>query len=237
MRKILALVLTGALAIGMVSMASAGEEQQKEDFTISGKFSKKKFKNAELVNLITTSNAPGSTQPPDADRTVVDWGKQFKFNNKSWPTCKVDQAQIENTTTEQAIKACGKKSVVSDASGSSATISVGGVLQIDVLVTAFNAKNNVLLLHSKPIGDAAGIPPSILVGKLKNSKAGSKYGKALDVSIPELTAGGIAEFLVTIPKSEYVQIKCKPSKVYVQATTTFGDGTEQTSDTDMEKCN
>ena len=63
----------------------------------------------------------------------------------------------------------------------------------------------------------AGIPASILVGKLKKSKSGKKYGKALDVTIPPLAAGAISFFEVTIKKSKYIQARCKSKKMYFQA--------------------
>ena len=80
---------------------------------------------------------------------------------------------------------------------------------IDVDVVAFNAKGKSLYLYSKPTGAFQGIAASILVGKLKNSKAGKAYDKALDVSIPPLAAGAISFFKVTIPKSKYVQASAR----------------------------
>ncbi len=62
---------------------------------------------------------------------------------------------------------------------------------------------------------------SVLIGKLKKSHAGKQYGQALDVTIPPLAAGAISVFKVTIPKSKYVQAKCKSKKIPVQATTYF----------------
>ncbi len=96
MRKILALALTGAIAVGVVSSAAADESVQKESFTLKPtKLDKKKFSNVKYSNLIMTSDSPGGpnstpNQPPTATRTVVDYSKNFKFNYNKFPTCKVD---------------------------------------------------------------------------------------------------------------------------------------------------
>ncbi len=242
MKKILAFVLTGAIvAFGGVSLANAGEETQTEEFKITPKkLSKKKPQNIKFVNTIVTSDLPdGSNQPPKATRTVLDLPKQFKLNNKKFAYCKTDEAGLQAAPTlADAKKVCGKKSLVSDDAGSSAKVTVGsaaGSTIIDVDVAAFNENGNKLLLYSKPTGAFSGIAASILVGKLKDSKSGGSYGKALDVTIPPLSAGAISLFEVTIPKSKYIQAKCKPKKLKAQATTTFSNA-PQSSDSFEVKC-
>ena len=241
MKKILALALTCAVAFGVVSLAQAGEETQKEEFTIKPtKLSKKTPQNIKFVNTITTFDLPnGSNQPPKATRTVLDLPKQFKINNKKFAYCKTDEGGLGAAPTVAAAKqACGSKSVVSDDAGSFAQVRVGsptGATTIDVDVVAFNENGNKLLLYSKPKGAFSGIAASILVGKLKDSQSGSAYGKALDVSIPPLAAGAISLFKVTIPKSKYIQAKCKGKTLKAQATTTFSNA-PKSSDTHSVKC-
>jgi hypothetical protein len=170
---------------------------------------------------------------------VLDLPKQFKINNKKFPYCKTDEAGLQAAPTVAAAKqACGKKSAVSSDAGSSAQVRIGsatGATTIDVDVVAFNENGNKLLLYSKPTGTFSGIAASILVGKLKDSKSGRAYGKALDVKIPPLSAGAISFFKVTIPKSKYIQAKCKPKKLKAQATTTFSNA-PKSSDTHAVKC-
>ncbi len=240
MKRYLALALAGAIGLSAVSLAVADDSVQTEVGKVKPtKLSKKKHQNIKLINTITTFDKPGTLQPPKGVRTVVDWPKQLKFNLGAVPVCKTDASGLGLTaTTEEAIAACGKKSVVSDPKGSTAVITVQlpvGFTTIDVLVTAFNENNKQLLLYAKPIGDASGIPASILVGKLKKSKAGKKYGKALDVTIPPLAAGAISFFEVTVKKSKYIQARCKPKKMTFQATTFFADA-PKSSDTHTIKC-
>ena len=245
MRKYLALALAGVLAVvGVVAVAVADESVQTETAKIKpNKLPKKKYKNIKYVNTIETANAAGMDEPPDATRTVVDFPKQFKFNNKKFPTCKSgdpEGALGAATTAKDAEKACGKGSKVSDDKGSSAVVTVAGAVpgtstEIPVDVIAFNGKKSKFYLWSKPQGLAAGLPASILVGKLKKSKSGKKFGKALDVTIPDLAAGAISFFEVTIPKSKYVQARCKPKKMTVRATTTF-TGQPKSSDDYSFKC-
>jgi hypothetical protein len=242
MRKFMALAIAGAMTVGVVSFATAGEETQTEVGKVTPtKLDKKKHKNVKFVNTITTFNAPGTNQPPSANRTILDLSKNLKFNNKKWPYCKTDAAGLElAASVEDAKELCGKKSVVSQDSGSTANVRVdlgpgSEPLLLDIQVVAFNENGNKLLLYSKPVGDSQGIPASILVGKLKKSKSGKKYGKALDVTIPPLAAGAISFFEVTIPKSKYIQGRCKSKKMYFQAETFFDGGTS-TKDDYFRKC-
>ena len=243
MRKTLALAAVAVVAIltfGVVNMASAGEETQKEEFTISPtKLSKKKPQKIEFVNTITTNDKPGTFQPPKAYRTVLDLPKQFKLNYTKVPYCKTDADGLNSAATvSDAKKACGTGSQVSSDKGSSAQVRVGsavGATVIDVDVVAFNENGKKLLLYSKPTGAFSGIAATILVGKLKNSKSGKAYDKALDVTIPPLAAGAISFFEVTIPKSKYIMAKCNNKKVKAQATTYFNDAATS-SDDHQVKC-
>ena len=255
MRKYLALALAAcfALAVGMASLATAGEETQTEVAKIKpSKFSKSKYQYLTQINTITTFIDPALGQPKSGERTILDLPKQLKFNTKGTAKCKTDAAGLEAAaTTEDAIAVCGKKSLVSDAKGSTAevTVSQGASepLIIDIQVSAFNEDGKKLLLFSKPIGDFSVIPASILIGELKKfgkvkgrpaeSKKNKKaYKESLDVTIPPLAAGAISFFEVTIPKSaKYIEGKCSSKKMMWQATTFFSDGSS-TTDTHSAKC-
>jgi len=239
MRKFIALAIAGAMTVGVVSFATADESIQTEVGKVSPtKLPKKKHKNVKFVNTITTFNVPGTNQPPSANRTILDLSKNLKFNNKKWPYCKTDAAGLElAATVDDAKKLCGKKSIVSQDSGSTANVRVdlgpgNEPLLLDIQVVAFNENGNKLLLYSKPVGPASGIPASILVGKLKKaSKVGGRppgsstkgFKQSLDVSIPPLAAGAISLFKVTIEKSKYIKARCKPRRMKFQATTFFSN--------------
>ena len=187
-------------------------------------------------------------QPPSATRTVVDWPKQFKFNTNSVPTCKTDVNGLTAApTVADAKAACGNGSAVSDDKGSSAVVKTNLPPPFDVIdvdVVAFNAKGSQLYLYSKPTGNSAQVPASVLTGKLKKynqvkgvNRPKGPFKQSLDVSIPDLAAGAIADFLVTIPKSKYVQAKCNKTTMTTQATTIFKNGDVKSStDDDSVKC-
>lgn len=249
MRKIFALVITGALAIGLVSFAGADEEVQTIQASISPKkLSKKKFKPVTLVTDVTTlvdrRDDPNTDQPPSADQTLVDFPKNMKFDTGAVPRCKVDAAGLEGTSTEEAKAACGEESQVSVDGDSFAHVTVDSnpsqpdsvVFGVDVDVTAFNGKEtDTIYLHSKPTGSAQGLAPTILVGKLKDSPEGAPYGKRLDVTVPDLAAGAIDDFVVKVKAGKYVQSRCKSKTNTFQATTNY-ENHVQTSDTFTTKC-
>ena len=252
MKRLVALAVAGALTLGLAGLATADESVQTEEATVKpNKIKKKSHQNVTLINTITTFDDPALGQPKSAVRTILDLPKQMKFNTGGVKTCKTNEAGLEAApTTSDAIKACGKKSLVTDAKGSEAqvTVSQGAAapLILDVEVSGFNEDGKKLLLYSKPVGSAAGIPASILLGKLKKfnkvngrpagATNGKPYKESLDVTIPPLAAGAISLFKVTIPKSaKYVKAKCKPKKMEFRATTFFSDGTD-TFDTTTHKC-
>jgi hypothetical protein len=254
MKKIVALALTGALAFGVATTASADESIQKEEFTISpSKLSKKKHTNIEFVNTITTPDNAALGQPPSATRTVLDLPKQFKLNYKTYPTCEGDANGLGGAVTADDARAvCGSKSQMSVDSGSFAVIRTNLAAPFDVVdvdVIGFNEDGGQLLLWSKPQGAASSLPASILTGKVgktssvKLARPSGPYKQSLDVAIPQLTAGAIAVFEVQTKKSKYIQAKCKPKAMKAQATTVFSNGggadgsqPSQSSDDHSVKC-
>jgi hypothetical protein len=251
MRKIFALAIAGAMAIGIVSFAGADESVQTIEASISPKkLSKKKHKPVTLVTDVTTfpdrEADPNTDQPPSADQTLVDFPKNMKFDTGAVPKCDVNAAGLEGTTTEAAKQACGEDSQVSvdGADKSYAHVTIDNdpnapnseTTPVEVIVTAFNgAEKDTIYLHSKPVGDFAALPPSILTGKLKDSPDGKPYGKRLDVTIPDLLAGAIDDFVVTVKAGKYVQARCKSKTNAFQATTNY-ENHVQTVDTFETKC-
>jgi hypothetical protein len=165
------------------------------------------------------------------------------------PKCKASEAQLQNTTTDQAKQLCGTKSIVSKGSttptgpehttGTSAWVTVdlagpGTTLGVPVVVTAFNgSQKNTLFLHSR--ADSVN-NTSVLVGKLKTGKkAPSGYGSQLDVTIPPLLAGAISRFTTTVKSGKYVQARCKAKNEKWQAITKYNNH-PQTTDDYASKC-
>ena len=165
-----------------------------------------------------------------------------KFDTKAVPRCKATEAQLQNTTADQAVNLCGKKSVVSvkssmpsdppgrnHATGTSAwvTVDFGPVTgQVPVQVTAMNGnKKKTLFLHSyAPSANNT----SVLVGKLKKGPKG--YGDQLDVTIPPLLAGAISRFTTTVKAGKYVQARCKSKSEKWQAITKYNNHADTTDD-------
>ncbi len=236
MKKILSVVLAGAIAVSATALATADESVQTVSIAISpSKLSKSKFSNVAFTNTLETANDPEWGEPPTQTRTLLDFSKNFKFNYADWPTCKVDLNTLAMATTADAAKqACGAASIVSDDARSSAEVTVGGAPPgfetIFADLVAFNGPKKTLIFYGKSTGNQALIPPVVFSGKLKDSKAGRKFGQALDVSIPALSVGSTSLFELTIARSRYVQIKCSPATVSVRATTTYEDGSKSVDD-------
>lgn len=244
MRKYLIIALTAVVAVAVVSFASARDDIQTIKAKVTpSKLDKKKYKNAKIfVDIDTVPDdelTPNKDQPPSANRTRVDFPKNLKFNTKAVKNCKVTDAEIQNQTREQAIKLCGKASVVSLDNGTDATLqadpdpdSPGTTpLVLKVAVTAFNGKEkNTLYLHTDP----EGIPTKpVLVGKLKKGPSG--FGKTLDVVVPGTPPFSISEFRTTVKAGSYIQARCKKKVSTVQARTDYEDHTS-TRSTSTVKC-
>lgn len=263
MRKYVAAALAALVALACVNVATASAGIQAIDAKLTPtKLSKKKFKPAKIAITIETQNNDQagdsdpkfSNQPPAATRTIVDFPKNMKFNTNAAPHCKVDSAALAGTTTEQAIEACGKKSIVSvgEKPPSGATFwqpkKTGAVQRVgsdtgwtdySFVVTAFNGKQkNTIYLHAR--GTLLPIT-AVLVGKLtKNKKASLSNGPSLDVTVPVLAAGGIKTFKTTVKHGSYVQARCKQKNMTYGARSTFDSGADTdhtpTKATTKQKC-
>ncbi|HET6830083.1 MAG TPA: hypothetical protein VFH44_01915 [Solirubrobacterales bacterium] len=254
MRKyLIAVVVALASALVVTGVAQADPIQSITAKLTPKKRDKKKFKPAKIyVEILTAANTTDPTnpeQPPSAFNTKVNFPKNAKFNPKAVPKCKGSEAQLQNTTTDQATQICGNKSIVSKGSttptgpehttGTSAWVTVdlpgpGTTLGVPVVVTAFNgSKNNTLFLHSR--ADSVN-NTSVLVGKLKTGKKAPKgYGSQLDVTIPPLLAGAISRFTTTVKAKKYVQARCKTKNEKWQAITEYSNHPKTTDDY-VSKC-
>ena len=243
MRKYLAGALAAFMALACLNVAVAGADVQSINAKLTPKkLSKKKYKPATIAIAIETQNNDQAgdsppefqNQPPAATRTIVDFPKNMKFDTSAAPHCKVSDAALANTTTEQATNLCGKKSIVSVSENvgpgfpkkTGAVQRVGGAVgftDYDVVVTAFNGqKKNTLFLHAR----VQALPiTAVLVGKLtKNQKASLSNGPSLDVTVPVLAAGGIKTFKTTVKHGKYVQARCKQKNMTFGARSTYNSG-------------
>ncbi len=236
MRRFVAVVVIAALGFGVVSLATADESVQSEVGQVKPReLPKKKRRPVEFTNTIKTFNLPGVGQPPSATRTILDLPRQFKIDTTAAKRCRTDAAGLEAAPiTKDAIRACGKRSLVTDPRASFAKVTVAGArpVVIPVAVSGFNEDGKKLLLYSKPLAPYAGISASILVGKLKKASkvrgrpdgsSAKGFRESLDVSIPPLAAGAISLFKVRLFKSKYVKARCRPRRMKFQATTFFSN--------------
>jgi hypothetical protein len=243
MRKYVILAMVAVASMVMSSFAFAGEPQSIKANLKPTKLDKKKFKPATIfVDIITTTDKdvnPNLDQPPSANRTIVDFPKNAKFDTKAVPKCKGTEAQLQGTTTDQAKQICGNKSIVSVAKGTHAHVTIDSnptlpnstTFPVPVVVTAFNGeKPNTLFLHAR--ADSVNTT-SVLVGKLK--KSSSPYATKLDVTIPPLALGAIDDFTTTVKNGKYVQARCKSKKNPFRATS-FYDNHPKTVATTTSKC-
>lgn len=239
MRKYMICVAVAVAAIATGAIAKAADPIQTLDVTVSpSKLDKKKFKPIQLGFDIKTGPNSGATlnqdQPPNATKTVVDFPKNLKIDTEAVPRCKVDPGALENTSTEQAIDLCGKKSIISvpGKSFSHVTFDTNPAVAdpaqtaaIPVVLTAFNGnKKNTLIFHNRadPVNNT-----TILNEKLKPSKA-KGYGTSLITNIPPILVGGVDEFKVTIKKGTIVKSRCKSTQNKFKITSTFPDLAEPT---------
>jgi hypothetical protein len=243
MRKYVILAMVAVASMVMSSLAFAGEPQTITANLSPTKLDKNKFKPATIfvdIQTVPDKDAnPNLDQPPSAVRTVVDFPKNAKFDPSAVPTCTGTEAQLQNTTTDQAKEICGSKSIVSVASGTSAHVTVdtnpslpnSSTIPVPVVVTAFNGHEpNTLFLHSR--ADSVN-NTTVLVGKLKSGPTG--FGSSLDVTIPPLLAGAIDDFKTTVKNGKYVQARCKSKTNKFRATSTYSNHPQTVAET-TSKC-
>ena len=252
MRKYFVLAIVALVAMLVPSFASAqdGGVQSLVVKVTPTKQDKKKFKPAQIfVDVITKNNDQAGAnpdQPPSADRTRVDFSSNLKFNTSAAPGCKVNEAALENTDTEQATELCGKESIVSVGGGKAGSNQTGATvlidpapavpgntpIQIDVEVTAFNGNQKDTIFLFARADDVNNT--SVLVGKLsKGSAAG--FGNTLDVTIPDLLAGAISDFKTTVKSGRYVTARCKDKTPTYQVRTEYENHAPTTA-TAQDKC-
>ena len=192
----------------------------------------KKTPSPAALNVDVKTGATSGIPSP-AVHDVIDFDQNLSLATKGLPTC--DAAQLQNTTTEAAEKACGKAKI---GSGTSTTLLPLGTLYTEpTKVVAFNGVPQggkpVVLLQA--YGTSPVQTTLVLVGTVSNlGKEG--YGPRLDVTVPPIAGGVgvITDFKVKIQKSwtykgkkmSFVSAKCPASKkLEYRGAFTYKDGT------------
>ncbi len=238
------------LALSMPSAAQADPIQSITAKLKPTKLPKKRYRPAQIrVEIITEANTTdpiNPEQPPSAFRTKVNFPKNMKFDTRKVARCKGTEAELQNTTTTQAIGICKRKSIVSKGSGlpnspapaigTSAWVTVdlpgpGTTLGVPVVLTAFNGeRKNQIFLHSR--ADSVN-NTSLLVGRIVKGPKG--FGKTLNVKIPPLLAGAITRFTATVQNGKYVQARCRNKRMRFEAITRFTNH-PTTKDDFVQRC-
>ncbi|MCD6015758.1 MAG: hypothetical protein K0R88_1842 [Solirubrobacterales bacterium] len=223
-----AVTLGATVALGVSAIAYADgvseNEAQVEGKVKPTKLDKKKYK---PVNLLTGVRTPGTVtgtqQNPEQEH--VSWGKNVKIKPSAAPTC---SAPIEFQSTDAARAACPGKSYLG--SGKANIELPGGVIYEGLTVSVFNGpgKNEVRLHTYDP--RLAGATPTV-AGKIVKSKAGRKYGQALQVDdAPDVAGdtGKITAFNAKLSKkSKVATARCKSKKFLWNREVTYDDGTKE----------
>ena len=199
-RAILVAVLALAGALSAVGVAIADTAVSGEGGITPSKLPKNKRAPVALTVIIQTTNDNPNGVPDPLTRVLLNFDDDGTIATKGLPTCK---RNINNTTTQQAMQMCGRAKV----GGGEAIVRIptGDTTNSEhtAVITAFNGPkkhgNPTILLHSR--ADDLGVT-LVVVGTIKDSRAGSDYGKALDVPIPPLPAAAqLVRFETTVKKT------------------------------------
>ena len=253
MRKHLIWIVAAVAALSVAAVAyAANTTTGNQTMKVSGKLSKKSFKNVTLTTETTFlyNGDPGTptnpTLTPAAARDVkLKFDDDIKFTTKGLKTCK--DSQIEQTTPQQALAACGKAKVGSG----SATVCIVATpgspcAKFSAVITAFNGtpkgKNPTILLHTRVDALSSTV---ILVGTLKGGGSGD-FGTTLDVVVPATVPTSATDFVVKINKKykhkgkkySYVSARChdKNKQLNLQTTITYASPEDADHPTSSQKC-
>jgi hypothetical protein len=231
-RKYLIGALVGALGTLVISgSASAAVTSQTLKTTANpSKAPKKTFVALKTFrNDVDTAYAPGPFTP-FGTQTVLTFTKDVKFTPGNIPQCNL--SSISTVPEASADSACSASRV-----GNGSAVINGGLLTGKV--AAYNGQpsggNPTIGLHTDIFtGSGAYAFSTTLTGVLNTGS------NTLTVAIPP-TGTAITHFDTTINKKKsgkktyYVMARCKKKKWVNSATTTFNDGTSQSS-TSVQKC-
>lgn len=243
--------LVGALSIATTvavsglaaadSVEQNGVSQYVELEIKPSKLPKKKTKktSAKDVSLFTevgiTSDDPVN-KVPSANKVVLTYDKDIKFNRKGVPTC--DENSVAALNNEQAKSECKKSLVGTGDATATCTPSEDPPSIPGVKVAAFNTKQGILLHSDANLGGNSTI--TLIPGVLK--------GNEITFTVPPLAGGAcsIVTFGATLGKgeinkkySDYIAGTCKDKKLTVDGEFSYNanpQGVNSLSPSDTQKC-
>lgn len=254
MSKLLLAGLTAALGSLCLSSIASGAvvDQRLTVNAIPTKHTNKQRGKIQVrVDVDTDYDAPPSANfTPPANRTVIDFDKDFFFNPGKLATCSA--ASLAGQTAANARATCPGAVV----GGGNATIRSQLGATIPAEVSAFNGERQngapVILLHTDPQGVAT---KPILTGVLTRSPVPG-FGQRLDVTVPVTPGTVITHFDTTIRKitskvkkkknkktgkvkkikTFYAAARCTDGSWVHSETTTFNDGSSKTDLSTAQFC-
>jgi hypothetical protein len=219
-------VATAGIAVAGGTGASENNAKVVSKIT-PNKLPKKKFKPVNLFLGVVNSKAHIDGLQSNPASELISSSKNVKIRLSKAPRC---SAPLPNGSTPAFAKnACPGKSFLGK--GDAEVTAPGGAVIAEPVVSVFNGpgKNEVRLHTYDP--RLAGATPTV-AGKIVKSKAGAKYGQALQVDdAPDVAgdAGKITAFNAELfKKSKVATARCKAKKFLWRRTVTYDDGSKST---------
>lgn len=193
-------------------------------------------KDVSLFTEVGIESDDPVNKPPSANKVVLTYDKDIKFNRKGVPTC--DENSVATLNNAQAKSEC-KKSLVGTGSATATCGPSENPPDIgDVKVAAFNTSQGILLHSDANLGGTSTI--TLIPGALK--------GNEITFTVPPLAGGAcsIVTFGATLGKgevnkkySDYIASTCKDKKLTVDGVFTYNanpQGVSSLSPSDTQTC-
>lgn len=272
MRKRRYLIGTGAalvMAMGSGAMAEAAGTLLGQTTTVLSQTAaldkKKKTGPVKSLNIVVDTQYAGDSTPPFAGKVIntkSDFPADFAFNTKGIPQCDPNTPGFSASTPDVAKSLCGPAQL-----GTGNATLIGAVAGVTAEITVFNGTPSpdglpVVLLHSRTSSPADST--TVLVGTLRRSDQGPKFGTTLDVPTPVLAGGAfvVTHFETNLPQRQtakkkvvkkvdkktgkvtkkvtppryFISARCSTGTWDFQARSTYTDGVAPTLASYQSKC-
>jgi hypothetical protein len=225
-------ITAGSMAFAATKSLPNGNTQE-FDLVIAPKALSKTKPTPISVKFIGDAGSTNRSTPIPSTKEIFDFDKSVAVYAKGLPVCKL--SQIQNTTTEEAQKACGPAKIGSG--NATAELPLGGdeVVPAPGKVLIFNGPTKggmpTVLLHSYATVPA---PQTLILTGTYSHYNKQGYGLRLTIPIPPL-AGGVASMTKSLTKFDrkwtykgqkrsYFTALCKSGKLKSRASYTYQDG-------------
>jgi hypothetical protein len=195
-----AAALALAVALGAGGVASAVTNPGGSGEIMPNTLPKKRFAPVSLHIIVKLITDNPSGLPDPLTNLKLDFDDDGKLTTTGLAKC--DPAQIEDTTTEAALAQCGDAQV--GEGDALVRVPAGQTYQeFPATLTLFNGlkqnDNPTLVVHAR--ADDLGFT-QLVIGTIKDSKAGADFGKALNIPFPTLPANAVlSRFETTIHRT------------------------------------